>query len=111
VINLTTIVDLTGGPRAPAPAAHCSGFTLKISPDTGAPGAAGLQHAIDVVAFYTLISCAVRGLAGIATWAIGNGLHVQHLASGGKMGLMVALASAFAVGALAALINFFFSIA
>jgi hypothetical protein len=86
------------------------GFHLSITPDTSAPGAQGLQHGIDVAAFYALISCAVGGLASIATWAAGNGLHVQHLASGGKVGLIVAVLAAFAVGALAALINFFFGI-
>jgi hypothetical protein len=86
------------------------GFHLSITPDTGAPGAHGLQHGINVAAFYALISCAVGGLASIATWAAGNGLHVQHLASGGKVGLIVAVLAAFAVGALAALINFFFGI-
>ena len=86
------------------------GFHLSITPDTGAPGAQGLQHGINVAAFYALISCAVGGLASIATWAAGNGLHVQHLASGGKVGLIVAVLAAFAVGALAALINFFFGI-
>jgi hypothetical protein len=86
------------------------GFHLSITPDTGAPGAAGLQHGINVAAFYALIACAVGGLASIATWAAGNGLHVQHLASGGKVGLIVAVLAAFAVGALAALINFFFGI-
>jgi hypothetical protein len=86
------------------------GFQLTITPDTTAPGASGLQHAINVAAFYALIACAVGGLASIATWAGGNGLHVQHLASGGKVGLIVAVVAAFAVGALAALINFFFSI-
>jgi hypothetical protein len=87
-----------------------SGFKLTITPDTGAPGAAGLQHGINVAAFYALIACAVGGLASIATWAAGNGLHVQHLASGGKVGLIVSVLAAFAVGALAALINFFFGI-
>lgn len=87
-----------------------SGFKLAITPDTRAPGAAGLQHGINVAAFYALISCAVGGLASIATWAAGNGLHVQHLASGGKVGLIVAVLAAFAVGALAALINYFFGI-
>jgi hypothetical protein len=86
------------------------GFHLSITPDTGAPGAHGLQHGINVAAFYALISCAVGGLASIATWAAGTGLHVQHLASGGKVGLIVAVLAAFAVGALAALINFFFGI-
>ncbi len=86
------------------------GFHLSITPDTGAPGAHGLQHGINVAAFYALIACAVGGLASIATWAAGNGLHVQHLASGGKVGLIVAVLAAFAVGALAALINFFFGI-
>lgn len=86
------------------------GFHLSIRPDTGAPGAQGLQHAINVVAFYALIACAVGGLASIATWAAGSGLHVQHLASGGKVGVIVSVLAAFAVGALAALINFFFGI-
>jgi hypothetical protein len=86
------------------------GFHLSITPDTGAPGAQGLQHGINVAAFYALIACAVGGLASIATWAAGNGLHVQHLASGGKVGLIVSVLAAFAVGALAALINFFFGI-
>jgi hypothetical protein len=85
------------------------GFHLSISPDTGAPGAQGLQHGINVVAFYALIACAVGGLASIATWAA-SWLHVQHLASGGKVGLIVSVIAAFAVGALAALINFFFGI-
>lgn len=41
-----------------------AGYTFRITPDSQAPGAAGIQHAINVFAVYALMAAAAGFLVG-----------------------------------------------
>jgi hypothetical protein len=84
-----------------------SGFTFQVHPDPGhAPGASGLQGAINVVAVYTLLACLAGFLIGGAVWAVGGRIGNDHTATGGKIGMAVSVGVAFLVGAAAAILQF-----
>jgi hypothetical protein len=77
-----------------------SGFHFQVTPDPGhAPGAAGVQSAIDVIAAYALYAAAAGFLLGAAIWAIGGRVGNDYTATGGKVGMFTSVAVAFAVGA------------
>jgi hypothetical protein len=83
------------------------GFTFKVTPDPAhAPGATGIQNAIDVIAVYTLLACLAGFLMGGAVWAIGGRIGNDHTAVGGKIGMAVCVGVAFLVGAAAAILQF-----
>lgn len=84
-----------------------SGFTFTVTPDPGhAPGATGIQSAINVIAVYTLLACLAGFLLGGAVWAIGGRVGNDHTAVGGKIGMSVCVGVAFLVGAAAAILQF-----
>ena len=84
-----------------------SGFRFKVSPEPGrAPGAAGIQGAINVIAVYTLLACLAGFLLGGAVWAIGGRVGNDATAVGGKIGMAVSVGVAFLVGAAAAILQF-----
>jgi hypothetical protein len=84
-----------------------AGFTFKVTPDPAhAPGAAGIQSAINVIAVYTLLACLAGFLMGGAAWAIGGHIANDHASVGGKIGMSVAVGVAFLVGAAAAILQF-----
>jgi hypothetical protein len=84
-----------------------SNFTFKVTPDPAhAPGATGIQSAIDVIAVYTLLACLAGFLLGGAVWAIGGRVGNDFTAVGGKIGMAVCVGVAFLVGAAAAILQF-----
>jgi hypothetical protein len=84
-----------------------SSFTFKVIPEPGhAPGASGIQSAINVIAVYTLLACLAGFLMGGAVWAIGGRIGNDHTAVGGKIGMAVCVGVAFLVGASAAILQF-----
>ncbi len=84
-----------------------SGFAFKVTPDPShAPGAAGIQSAINVIAVYTLLACLAGFLMGGAVWAIGGRIGNDHTAVGGKIGMAICVGVAFLVGASAAILQF-----
>ncbi len=84
-----------------------AGFTFQVTPDpTGAPGASGIQHAIDVIAVYALEACLAGFLLGGAVWAVGGRIGNEHTATGGKIGMAVCVGVAFLVGGAAAILQF-----
>ena len=84
-----------------------SSFTFQVTPDPGhAPGATGIQSAVDVIAVYTLLACLAGFLISGATWAIGGHLSNDHAATKGKSGMAIAVGVAFLVGAAAAILQF-----
>lgn len=87
-----------------------AGYTFRITPDSQAPGAAGIQHAINVFAVYALMAAAAGFLLGAATWAIGGRVGNEFTAVGGKLGMVTSLAVAFLVGAAATILNFAFGL-
>jgi hypothetical protein len=83
------------------------GFTFKVTPDPShAPGASGIQSAINVIAVYTLLACLAGFLLGGAVWAIGGRIGNDHTAVGGKIGMAVCVGVAFLVGGAAAILQF-----
>lgn len=82
-------------------------FTFTVSPDPAhAPGASGIQGAINVIAVYTLLACLAGFLMGGAVWAIGGRIGNDHTAVGGKIGMAVCVGVAFLVGGAAAILQF-----
>jgi hypothetical protein len=82
-------------------------FSFKVSPDPGsAPGAAGIQSAIDVIAAYGLYACVAGFLLGGMVWAIGGRIGNDYTAVGGKIGMAVSIGVAFLIGASAAILKF-----
>jgi len=76
------------------------GFTFTVSPNAaGAPGGAGIQSGINVIAAYALYACAAGFLLGGLTWAIGKHIGNDYTGTGGKIGMITAAAVAFAIGA------------
>jgi Family of unknown function (DUF6112) len=88
-----------------------SGFTFQVSPDPSqAPGASGIQSAVNVIAVYALLACLAGFLLGGAVWAIGGRIGNDHTATGGKIGMAVAVGVAFLVGAAASILQFAYGI-
>jgi hypothetical protein len=88
-----------------------TGFTFQVNPDPGgAPGAAGIQSAVNVIAVYVLLACLAGFLLGGAVWAIGGRIGNDHTATGGKIGMAVAVGVAFLVGAAASILQFAYGI-
>ena len=84
-----------------------SSFTFKVTPEPAhAPGAAGIQSAINVIAVYTLLACLAGFLLGGAVWAIGGRIGNDYTSVGGKIGMAIAVGVAFLVGAAAAILQF-----
>jgi hypothetical protein len=84
-----------------------SSFTFKVTPDPAhAPGAPGIQSAINVIAVYALLACLAGFLLGGAVWAIGGRIGNDFTSVGGKIGMAVAVGVAFLIGAAAAILQF-----
>jgi hypothetical protein len=84
-----------------------SGFTFQVHPDPAkAPGASGIQGAVNVIAVYTLLACLAGFLIGGAVWAFGGRIGNDHTAVGGKLGMAISVGVAFLVGAAAAILQF-----
>ena len=91
--------------------AAAGAFTFKVTPDpSGAPGGAGIQSAIDVIAAYALYASAAGFLLGAAVWAIGGRIGNDYTATGGKIGMFTSIAVAFAIGAAPQLLQWAFGI-
>ncbi len=83
---------------------------VKVNPDlNGLPGGDAAQKLINGGAGFALLACVAVALIGAAQW--GWGTHNNHyaLANEGKGRMLKGAGGAFAVGACAAVINFFYS--
>jgi hypothetical protein len=88
-----------------------TGFTFQVTPTPGqAPGGAGVQSAIDVIAAYALYASAAGFLLGAAIWAIGGRVGNDYTATGGKVGMFTSVAVAFAIGAAPKLLQWAFGL-
>src|SRR5688572_26832120 len=80
---------------------------VNIKPDKSkAPGAAGLTDIVNGIAWYALIAAAAGFLIGGCAWAVGSRIGNDYTATGGKVGMAVAVGVAFLVGAATAILNF-----
>ncbi len=90
---------------------HLATLAANVSVDPNSdtlPGTDAFQKLLNGFAKLALLGCLGTFIWGAAQWAIGSRSHNYSQASDGKSRLLVSLASAFAIGAGAVLINYFF---
>jgi hypothetical protein len=75
----------------------------------GLPGTSALEKLLDGVAALALLACVGAILLGAAQWSLGNRSHNYSQAADGKARMLYGVIGAFAVGAAAAVINFFYN--
>jgi hypothetical protein len=81
---------------------------VSVDPKAGGlPGSKVLQQLIDGLAFWALLACLASVLLSAAIWAFAAYSNNHHQSANGRRGLLVSAAAALAVGASAALVNFF----
>jgi hypothetical protein len=95
-----------------AAAKAAAGFTFTVTPEpANAPGAAGIQTAINGIAVYALLACLAGFLIGGAVWAIGGHIANPHTSVAGKAGMAVSVGAAFLIGGAAAILQFAYGLA
>ncbi len=81
---------------------------VTVDPDAGGlPGSKVLQQLIDGLAFWALLACLAAVIVSAAVWAFAAHSSNHHFSASGRRGLMVSAAASLAIGASAALVNFF----
>jgi hypothetical protein len=81
---------------------------VKVNPKpSGLPGSKVLQDLVDGLAFWALLGCLAAMIIAAAVWAFAAHSNNHHYTANGRRGLVVAAAAALAIGASAALVNFF----
>jgi hypothetical protein len=81
---------------------------VRVDPKAGGlPGSNVLQQLIDGLAFWALLACLTGVIVSAAIWAFAAHSSNHHQSANGRRGLLVSAAAALAVGASAALVNFF----
>lgn len=84
-------------------------LNVNVNPDPGGlPGIGAFQKLLNGAAAAAMIACAFGFLLGAGQWAIGSRSSNYSQAADGKERLLKSAAGAFAVGAVAAVINFFY---
>lgn len=83
---------------------------VKVSPSSGGlPGGAAAQKILNGAAFFGLLACVGAMLWGAAQWGFGSRSSNYSQADEGKSRMLKGLGGAFAIGASAAAVNFFFN--
>jgi len=84
---------------------------IDIIPNTdGLPGIAQLRAIVGAVMTIALILAVLALLISAIVWAYGANSSNPHLASRGKLGVLVSCAAAILAGASVTLINFFWAV-
>ncbi|MGC1853222.1 MAG: DUF6112 family protein [Solirubrobacterales bacterium] len=80
-----------------------------VNPDpSGIPGSAAAQKVLNGAAAFGLLACVGAVVWGAAMWGLGSRSNNASHADDGKTRMLKGVGSAFAIGAGAAVINFFF---
>jgi hypothetical protein len=83
---------------------------VSVNPDSGAlPGGEAAQKLINGVAAFGLMGCVGVVIWGAAQWGFGNHSNNYSQSGDGKTRMLKGVGGAFAIGAAAAVINFFFN--
>jgi hypothetical protein len=81
---------------------------VTLKPDPNAlPGMPTAQKLVNGIAAFVILACVLGGLFGVGQWVLGSRTSNYSQADSGKSKFGAAILGAFAVGALAAIINFF----
>lgn len=78
--------------------------------DDGLPGIAALRDIVGAVMTIALILSVLALLISAIVWGFGSNSSNPHLASRGKIGVLVSCAAAVITGAAVTLINFFWDV-
>ena len=86
-------------------------MNIDITPnDSGLPGIAALRTIVGAVMTVGLILSVLALIVSAVVWGFGANSSNPHLASRGKLGVLVSCGAAILCGASVALINFFWSV-
>lgn len=81
---------------------------VKVNPRAGGlPGSGVLQNLVDGLAFWALLACLAGIIVAAAVWAFAAHSNNHHYSANGRRGLLVSAVAALAIGASAAIVNFF----
>lgn len=84
---------------------------INITPnDDGLPGIAALRTIVGAVMTVALILSVLALLISAIVWGFGSNSSNPHLASRGKVGVLVSCAAAIITGGAVTLINFFWNV-
>ncbi len=84
---------------------------IDISPnDSGLPGIAALRTVVGAVMTIGLILSVLALIISAVVWGFGSNTSNPHLASRGKIGVLISCAAAIITGASVTLINFFWNV-
>lgn len=84
---------------------------VDISPnDSGLPGIAALRTVVGAVMTIGLILSVLALIISAVVWGFGSNSSNPHLASRGKVGVLISCGAAIITGASVTLINFFWNV-
>lgn len=84
---------------------------IDISPnDSGLPGIAALRTVVGAVMTIGLILSVLALIISAVVWGFGSNSSNPHLASRGKVGVLISCGAAIITGAAVTLINFFWNV-
>lgn len=84
---------------------------IDISPnDSGLPGIAALRTVVGAVMTIGLILSVLALIISAVVWGFGSNSSNPHLASRGKVGVLISCGAAIITGASVTLINFFWKV-
>lgn len=84
---------------------------INISPnDDGLPGIAALRQIVGAAMTIGLILSVLALIVSAVVWGFGSNSSNPHLASRGKLGVLIACGSAIICGAAVTLVNFFWHV-
>ena len=103
---MSVLLDL-----APAVLPLVAPMDIDISPnDSGLPGIAALRTIVGAVMTVALILSVLALLISAVVWGFGANSSNPHLASRGKVGVLVSCGAAIITGGAVTLINFFWNV-
>jgi hypothetical protein len=83
---------------------------VQVNPsEDGLPGLGALQKLINGAAKYAILACVATFLIGAAQWGFGSRANNYSQASDGRERMLKSIGGAFGIGAVAAIINFFYN--
>ena len=84
---------------------------INITPnDDGLPGIAALRTIVGAVMTVALILSVLALLISAVVWGFGSNSSNPHLASRGKLGVLISCAAAVITGGAVTLVNFFWNV-
>ena len=106
---LTTLIDTI--PLLPAHLTGMIPMDITIDPnDTGLPGIAQLKTIVGAVMTIGLILSVLALIISAIVWGFGSNSSNPHMASQGKLGVIISCVAAIICGAAVTLINFFWNV-